>query len=40
MKIGILDIDCHGAKKKWGATDFKDFSPRKGFVCGKYFDKQ
>lgn len=21
-------------------TDFKDFSPRKGFVCGKYFDNQ
>lgn len=26
MKIGILDIDCHGAKKKWGATVYPNIA--------------
>ena len=25
-------------KQFYKATDFKDFSPRKGFVCGEYFN--
>lgn len=28
-------------RKFWATMDFKDFSPRKGFVCREYFsDKQ
>lgn len=26
MKIGIVDVDCHGAKKKWGATVYPNIA--------------
>lgn len=26
MKIGIIDVDCHGAKKKWGATQYPNLA--------------
>lgn len=26
MKIGLLDIDCHAAKKKWGATIYPNIA--------------
>ena len=26
MKIGLLDIDCHAAKKKWGATVYPNLA--------------
>ena len=26
MKIGLLDIDCHAANKKWGATVYPNLA--------------
>ena len=26
MKVGIIDVDCHGAKKKWGATQYPNLA--------------
>lgn len=36
MQIGLLDIDCHASKKKWGATVYPNLALCKGFRCIEY----